>query len=329
MEIKIRGLLVVASFGMMHAPIWSMEVADIQNDVSLIKMYTIAGLGGGGSKPDYVQSLFQDHALDIMHIETPVAVSDLGQHGCMTSFHGSLQRDDATEGVIAHATSQGAATILNYLAKLGTKERFKCLILEGALVSGNGAIIHTLAGPKGECGPIMYLPYAESWTPYLARFLRFPWYCPSGPQPIKGLSRIAKDLLVIIAHSHDDPRVPLNHALALYYGLKENGNDVYLFSKEGSRHTHVLESSDGTVIQYILKKHGKIPGDFGPVIDLTPYQPDHKQYEHYYADILAQDELHEQIAPSMYAGMVVTGIATTYVVTSSLLNMYKRTVRKK
>lgn len=313
--------------GMMHNELqgmtWGAECNGTQsNNMKTLKVYTMPGMNGGGSGTGYTRSLFPAHELDITRIETH-AESDLGQDKCMNALHNAMQQDTSTLDALVHASSQGTAALLNFIAHYGKDKRFKCLLLEGALISGNRAITHMLRGPQGEYGLIMDVPFSDHFVPYLAQCLRFPFYSPAGKQPIKSLEKIPKDLPVIIAHTKEDPKLSYDDACALYYGLKLHGNEnVYLLPKSGSKHVHILEESDTPVIHAILKKHGLISGDTqAGDVDLSAYQPDHAQFASLYEDILAQEHSREVVEVSLYLAMAA---AAGYAAVKSLMYLHKK-----
>lgn len=296
-----------------------------------LKVYAVPGLDNGGSSEPYVRSLFKNHDVAITRIETPSEHSDLGQDACITHLRNELAKDqcaDTSHHAVVHATSQGTAAVLNHIAEHGKDERVKCFILEGPLVSGNRAIAHKLRGNHGGYGPIMRLPFSDYWVPYLAKLLRFPQYNPDGKHVIKSIPHVPNDTPIIIAHSKHDPTVSHDDACALYHGLKEHGNnDVYFISKEGSKHTHLLDESDRSVIRAILKKHEILPrSESQPTIDLTPYQPDHTTFADLYHRIRAQEEMHGLIKPCVYTAMAV---AAGYVTVKSVWYLHKKLQNRK
>ena len=331
MNNRVRNALACVCMMMIHYTVHGMNWGAIQKiSTKKVKVYAVAGLGGGGSDTEYVRNLFKGHDLDIERIVTSLEDSDLGQDRCIRKLREELEKDNGSHDIIIHASSQGAATILNYMAEESNQERIrriKCLILEGLYMSGNRGITHTLRGSKGEFGPIMHAPFSESWVPYLARLIRFHGYCPSKQQPIKSIAAVPHDVVVIMAHGQEDPKVPHDDACAGYHALRQQGNDkTFLISKPGSNHTHVLESSDGVVIQEILKTHNILPGNADKTIDLAQYQPDHKNenYRQIYHAIFAQESMHEQIATPIY---VTAALFAGYVALRSALYVRKKLYR--
>lgn len=316
MEINGRCLLFFFYMATLHSTAQAMTWGGAQ----ALKIYALPGWKDGGSGTSYLQELLKGHELNIKRIATPPKMSDLGQDNCIKNLRDALQQEALTQPAGVVAASMSTATVLNCLARFGNDKDFKFLWLESVLLSGNRAIRHTLSGPEGHLGPIMYAPLADLWVPHLARLTAFPGYCPEGIQAIKSLSNIPNNIPVIIAHAESDHKVPYEDALALYYGLKMHGNnDVYLITKKGSKHTNILEKSDGEIVQNILKKHNIIPGNFDG--DLSTYQPDHTEFKAVYEDILAQEDMQEDDMDTLYA---VTAFAAGYAAVKAAMYVQKK-----
>lgn len=207
----------------------------------------------------------------IVYVDGPVqADADLGQERCQEHFKESYESIDTRNGYIIHATSQGTATVLNFLANNpAAQENLKAIIFEAPMASGNSAIAHYVGIPLVEDFPLV---------PYLAKLIHFPCYSPSGMQPIKSIDQlINKNIVMIFAHSTWDRVLPYSGACALYYGLKELGhNNVYFITMHGWDHTDVLDGS--SVVKSILAKHDLALADASEIIDVSAYQPDHRGF---------------------------------------------------
>ncbi len=330
-----RGLILLcAGIGMMSYKAWGMAEQALIAKPKLT-VIAIPGLGGGGSSDEYLQSSFPDYELNIKRIETPVSESDLGQSRCINFVYEQLRKfledTDTQDGVVLHATSQGAATVLNGMPEWMHEDwfsRVKFIFFEGPFATGNRGIVHTLRGPKaGTFGPLIHLPYSETWTPYVAIPVRFWDYCPSRQQVIKSVSRLPKVPMAFI-HGGGDVRVPPEDSRAIYHGVRLYGNnDAYSIQEENAPHTHVLENAPHgpALIQTLVQKYTKVkPTSNAPIVDLTPYQPDHTGFARSYHDILEEAYMHERIAPSMYAAAAVVAVYATYQGTSYLMRLAKK-----
>ena len=263
---------------------------DESKDTSEVTVYAIPAQNGLGSYPDYVRDLLNQE--DIIAVQTPLSLPDLGQNRCLALLRESISTHNK-KGLI-HATSQGTATALNYLAE-DQGRMIKGLILEAVLASGNSAIEHTVSGPLMNLKTLANLPLSYYWIPYCAKAM-FPFYSPASTQPIKSIAKIPAHIPVIIVHSKNDAQLSYHDACALYYGLRKNGNPAYLMSLEGRNHMQLIRNErDKHVVQNILKKHQLIEGANEEELDLSAYQPDHNKFARLYDNILYKEKKHEQL----------------------------------
>lgn len=82
----------------------------------------------------------------IHYVPTPEYIPDLGQSRCLKYLKATMQpllANHNIHSIIIHASSQGTATALNYMAKY-PNAKVKALILEAILSSGNDAVYHTI-----------------------------------------------------------------------------------------------------------------------------------------------------------------------------------------
>jgi hypothetical protein len=277
-------------------------------DDTRLNVYAIPGQNGCGSAEDYVKNLLGEDHVNVASVSTPHILPDLGQGFCLQNLRTAIE-DDPFRHAIIHATSQGTATAINYVAHEDKGRRIKALILESVIGSGNSAIEHTVGGPLMLMDHITRLPFSYYWLPYIAQISQMQAYLPFGKQPIKSLSKIPNNLPVIIAHSQEDMQLSYRDACALYCGLRLQGNDnAYLITKPDSRHIHILQGeADREIVQNILKKHKLMPGELDATkLDLSVIQPDPMQYKKLYEDLLAKEKRHEWIAGSACAAAVAT-----------------------
>jgi len=294
-------------------------------------VYAIPGQNGYGSDLTYVKAIFADCSdVSVVSVATP-ANPDLGQSVCMGCLRNAFLEGNP-KSVIIHATSQGTATALNYLAYEDKGRHIKGLVLESVLASGNSAIYHTARGPLfGESliNRLIGLPFSYYWAPYIAKVL-MPYYWPSGSQPIKSIEHIPTNIPIIIIHSKRDMQLSYNDACALYYGLRMRGNDnVYLISKEGGDHLWLMgkkdnmgiqdfifpavevEKNDKDIVLNILQRCGLInPSVPLQAIDLREYQPDPAPFKELYDDLVRKETCHRYIGYGF--GAAIAG-ATLYV----------------
>ncbi len=272
------------------------------------------GMGGTYFQKHNLSSVFSN---DITRIATPGGLKiDLGQEQCMKFLHDAMQGQE--KNVIIHATSQGTATALNYVAEY--PEKVKALILEATMGSGNSAILHTIremgVGVPSSCADS---PGSDCSPPYSAKVL-FPSYSPSGKQAIKSIKKLPQDLPIIIIHSKNDPQLSYDDACALYYGLRLGGNtNTYFFSQEGGRHIDILSWDDekNDALNKIFERHGlpynKLRADRVDEADIAQYQPDPEQFKKHYEDLERKEKKHEQLYSSMkYGALLAAALAVAY-----------------
>ncbi|MFC1841544.1 hypothetical protein ACFLYA_00565 [Candidatus Dependentiae bacterium] len=281
-----------------------------------LEVFAIPGQNGLGSSPEYVKKCLGSNKISVKKVKTPSKITeiDLGQKHCIKYLRNALA-SDKTNNVIIHATSQGTATALNYLATEDKGKKIKALILEAVLISGNDAIFHTL---KGDLPCFEYLPFSYYFLPYCAK-VQFPCYRPTGIQVIKTLKQIPTDIPIIIIHSQNDRQLSYKGALALYYGLRANGNNnVYLLSQDGRRHIEILDEKPEyqKIVQSILKKHNVLPKSWYQfllpkknAIDLSLFQPNHNndRFRKPYQNLVAKEKWHKRLWNTVVLGGI-TGI---------------------
>ncbi|MCJ7636073.1 MAG: hypothetical protein MUO21_01135 [Nitrososphaeraceae archaeon] len=226
-------------------------------------IYTIPGQNGLGGSPNYLtNNIFSKNQTKIIQLQTPKKHIDLGQHTCM-SFLDDYKSFNSTAKIV-HVTSQSTSTLLNYLCT-ETKHKLnniQCIIFESVMASGNSAIYHTV---------ISFAPFIKIVDsklnnvlyyilPYIVKLFHFPYYKPTGLQPIKikSMDNIHKDTVFIISHSAKDSQLNISDAKALYYKLKyvHHFEHVYFNIKLGFQHINLIQTVFETAtIQSILSSH--------------------------------------------------------------------------
>ena len=161
-------------------------------------------------------------------------LTDFGQDYCQKNIMPSLQTwHDNTKGdYFIYAVSQGAATYIN-----SDKSKYKkprAIIFESPLFFANSAISHKKVPSKG---------YWKKIIPHFAPLI-FPNYKPDGKQPLdSNLFHTYKDIPIIIVVHKEDPVVPHENSLALYYAAckereTEENKNVYLIETEENNPTN-------------------------------------------------------------------------------------------
>ncbi len=185
------------------------------------------------------------HNSTFSRYETPQSFwsVDLGQGNCIKDFENQLNQDkDKDRDLVLYGTSQGTATMINWLAQQSQEQqsKVKVLVLESVLGSGNHAILHTVSPT--------YIPFARFWMPYAAK-LDFPTYNPLGQQALNSVKKLPKKLPIILVHATQDPQLPVNDARKLYCKLKEQGNEnVYLIEKNTYTHFPLTSSPRSSTV---------------------------------------------------------------------------------
>lgn len=201
---------------------------------------------------------------------------------------GPLKKSNEVKNVL-HGSLLGTAAILN---AFGRKEALEpdALILESPVMSVNSAICHTV---QNFVPPINKIPGFYYWGPYVARIL-FLRYAPSGQQPIKSIDKVPNNIPILIVHPPRDINSSYDDSCALYYRLKEKGNnDVYLISHNYGVWCDFLNS---LFVKKFLSAHEIIGRDQAELItlDLSKYQPEHQQFKTQYENLVNKEKNHEQ-----------------------------------
>lgn len=275
-----------------------------------LTVYAVPGQNGLGSSPEYIRALLQadkNFPIEIISVSTPGFGKDLGQNNCIKALADSIQKLKRThQHAIIHATSQGTATAINYLAHTkdtNPENKIDGLVLEATLASGNSAVHHTFSNPFMGIPLLARIPFSYYWLPYAVKAF-IPFYWPGGKQPIKSIEKLPNNLPIVIAHSRSDIRFSFNDACALYYGLRKKGNDnVYLLPFDGRKHIEVIGESGGhaaQVLRAILTKHSLLQKEQN--IDLSRLQPDPNQFKAHYDALVAREKWHNRIKYLLSAG---------------------------
>lgn len=266
-----------------------------------LTVYAIPGQNRSGSEIDYVEQVLQrddQNHLELIQVGTPTLGADLGQNNCIKLLSNKVKEVRTYKNAIIYATSQGTATALNYIAQTQNKKsenKIDGLVLEATLSSGNSAILHTVAGPIG-LDLLTRLPFSYYWIPYLAK-IRMPLYWPGGKQPIKSIERIPTDLPIIIMHSDSDREIPFSNACALYYGLRNAGNNnVYLLPFKGAGHIQILNGHPqaAQIVREILTKHTLLKKE-QTIKNFSRFQPDPEHFKANYDALIAREKWHERL----------------------------------
>ena len=279
-----------------------------------LKGYTVCavpGQNGLGSSPSYVAKVLGIPLSSVKKVSTPQGLldsPDLGQGVCIGHLKRIVEQEE--NQVIIHATSQGTATTLNYIASLSPAEqsKIKAIILEATLASGNSAIMHTVTGPLMGCQSIGKIPGSGYLIPYVAK-ANFPRYWPAGKQPIKSLDSISKNIPIILMHSKEDPQLSFDDARALYHGLRNHGNSsVYFVPFEGWRHIEICDKDQGKreLVKKILRTQLYLKGEGLTPAEEQQYQPDHKgkAFREAYDNLMSQEKKHEVVGYGSAAALV-------------------------
>jgi hypothetical protein len=266
-----------------------------------LTIVAIPGQNGWGSSNQEIYRLFGDNQVNIIRVPTPTLAMDFGQYFCQKH----LERKIPNGPYIIHATSQGTATALNFLANHPEeKKKVKALILNAVMASGNSAIHHSALGSDQKHDDSS-LPYYM--LPYVAKLLPgYLTYWPSGQQAIDaaGILSVDKqfaDMPIIIGHSKRDPQLPYDDAGALFFRLSLGSEHVYLVSKERPLHVGVLDDEESRcIVQSILHKHGLYKCDNKERIgNLSPYQPEYMQFKKAYDRLVNKEITHKKIGAAL------------------------------
>lgn len=288
--------------------LFSCSLFGMEKDSEKLTVYAVPGCRGDRFRQftSYLRRTLDSDKTDIIFVESfPLLLKDLGQFWSERK----LSSDVSKEGII-YGVCNGGATALNFFADHQGDDRIKGVFLEGTFASANLAIKDVsesfLVGlPK--------LPLSSYWMPYIVK-LWHPFYRPIGRQPIKSASRILTERPIVIMHAMRDCVLPDEHAKALYYALKKNGNkNVYFVHDDSSRHLYLRPSKD-RVISAILQRHGLLRGaDLqrhgllrgaakSKEVDLTSFQPPFEQFEDAFKHIRRVERVHKFLYPAVLYG---------------------------
>ncbi len=267
------------------------------------KVLAIPDANDMGSEADYIAEILGENQVRVKKVYNP-KWPDLGQDKCIKYLKYEIDTSNKTEKIIIHATGQGTATALNYLGDDKDAHKIDGLILESVIASGNQYIIDLL---KSSNSTFVNWPLAYYWLPYISMVRCFvPSYSPSGKQAIKSIRSIPINIPVIIINTKRDTQA-YDAASALYYGLKEHGNYVYLIGDSKTRSVRLIESlEEKNLIQSILKNHKLIKGKKKQEeTDLSVTKPDRRLSKKIYDDLLSKEYKHEGIKLLVISAIVV------------------------
>lgn len=285
---------------------------------SKISVLGIPGVGGFGSADgrdgregaiNYYKRIFGQNTDVTLMDNPPFITMDLGQNQCIKRLRETIAKNPGKKSIL-YCWSQGTATALNYLATEDKGKNIAALVIEAALASGNSAIIHNVRENEAMkiLKPLTNVPGAYYWMPYGARGV-FPFYCPFGKQPIKLIKDIPIDVPIIIVHSRNDPELPYQGALALYYGLRAKNHPTYLISKKIIKHIGIVTDNESRgIIRNILKKHGlqtdlNVEDDLNVEgFDVSNVQPAHESFKKEYDALMSKERNHVILGYTLMAG---------------------------
>lgn len=211
MKHRAKKLLLLVLFTIINTPIH----ADIPSDQQKHNFYSIwlPGLYGGHAEQN---SLLTCPHYTIYKVIKPASQADLGQEECIRHFKMQLSADQnfqQSKKVILIGSSQGAATLLNTIARMTHEEqesKIAALILEAPLVDGNEAIMHSALKTPG----LAYVPLVRFWSPWVGKVYHR-HYNPYGMQAVASAKHISAKIPIIIVHNKIDTIISVNCARKL------------------------------------------------------------------------------------------------------------------
>jgi len=189
-------------------------------------------------------------------------IPDLGQDVCMQGLHlvmCRLNKDPSVSHILVHATSQGTATILNYMGYYPDScRKLSALVLESILASGNLSIASV-------CGATL-IPIVNWTLPLLSTWI-MAGYRPNGPQAIHSITSKwgtkYKHVPIVLLQTEEDRETPALGFYAVCAALERQGcSSVYSFLLPRHQHVGLLEferetcSPEWAMTHGILKWHG-------------------------------------------------------------------------
>ncbi len=209
---------------------------------------TLGGVDGRGGEGHAELGIVNTFPGDTQRYETLKGRRiDLGQANCIRHFEDQLARDDkfAQSRTIFYGTSQGAATLLNWLGQKPPEEQdhlAEGLVLESVFDSGNSAIMQATRAflPLGSL--VAGLPLSRMLLPLLAKTFVYQSYCPCGLQPVSSAAKISPNIPVVIMHNRGDKMLSISGARAVYCSLVGAGHKkTYLIEVDNEdRHLNIL-----------------------------------------------------------------------------------------
>jgi len=162
------------------------------------------------------------------------------------------EKEPGDNEIIIFGLSRGASAALNLVA-LYNLPAVKALVLESPFDS-----VATIIDNKRKQLHLEWLSHDTG--EYIMENI-FRRYDRNGVRPIDLVSKIRKDLPILIICSKKDQLVPCHSSVKLYQKLKESGhNAVHLFITDHGKHSKILEAQDGDTYQAVVhafyKKYG-------------------------------------------------------------------------
>lgn len=291
-------------------PLYPIEKSiDPENNDETVNIMSVPGKANVGSENWYIEHLYSPLLPNIntmANANMPCYLyGDIGQGVCIKQLRKAMAQHKDLSFVI-HATCQGTATAVNYLALEDKGKQIKGLILESMLISGNRSFQHVLdKNPDVLMNMLTYIPKYIRCSQIMVNCVQFfftfyAMYWPGGIQPIKLVKQIPLDVPIIIIHSKEDRFISYDDVCAFYHALKTNGNIVYLISLEGSFHIRLLKHAPEEkkmALKNILKKHLLLNNNSEKEeLNLEAYSPEMKQFDNLYDDILLKEKKIERIS---------------------------------
>lgn len=278
----------------------------------------VPGLGGGGAQG--VGRVFYEKnfsGYDTVEIFEKLSDNDLGQKNCQEKFNQKLQGNGKVDFI--YASSQGTATVLNSTAiSPSILKDCKGVVLEASLGSGNSGIYQEVYENFNSKVSIKIPKFPGSYyiLPYLATMV-LRHYSPAGQQAIFSVEHFPKDIPIVLMHAKDDSEVPFSDSCALYYKLKEQGNNVYFIPIESEEHCDLCFHEDCSNEIKAIRKILNLSKDD---VNLLQYQPNHQRFKQHY-DLLVTRENRIRMISKIFPWLFLFGGLTLlykYILPSTL-----------
>lgn len=158
----------------------------------------------------------------------------------------TVESQGENQNIVFFGVSRGASTIINFI---GSNNQIKvdAVILESPFDS-----VESIVENKIKQMRLNWMPGIKKIGYHIMSFI-FAKHKREGMRPIDMVSKIQRDIPILIVCSQQDPLVPASSSIRLYRALIQAGhNHTYLLVTKEGRHAKIISDADDTTYKKVV-----------------------------------------------------------------------------